>query len=89
MANLLVPTVTPYGNMGGMNPRKIYEWNAVTFSTHTETADEASQEFDKDLLATFTPYSYTARIDLTDERIASDWDGIRASVVVTTEKRED
>lgn len=77
-SNLLVPTVTNL-SANGMFLRKQWEWNAVTFSTHTEEEDEASQVFDKDLISTLTPYNYHARVDLTDERVASDPDGARAA----------
>jgi hypothetical protein len=77
MANLLIPTVTGFGG-AGMNPRVEYQWNSVAFATHTEEVDEASTDFSKTLLATLTPANYHARVDLTDERIASDWENVRA-----------
>ena len=77
MANLLIPTVTQYTG-SGMNPRVEYQWNSVAFSQHTEETDEASTAFSKTLLATFTPANYHARVDLTDERVASDWESVRS-----------
>jgi hypothetical protein len=79
MANVLIPTVTTFGGKG-MNPRVQHQWAAVSFSAHTEEEDEASQAFSKSLLATLQPLNYHARADLTDERMASDWDDVRAAL---------
>lgn len=81
MANLLIPTVTPRGATG-MNPRKQYQWNSITFAEHTEETDEASLAFSKSLLSTIQPKNYAARVDLTDERVASDWEGVRAAAAL-------
>lgn len=81
MANLLLPTVTTFSG-SGMFDRKQWEWNSAAFSEHTEETDEASQLFDKDLLSTLSPKNYHARIDLTDERVASDPDGVRAAAAL-------
>jgi hypothetical protein len=81
MANLLAPTVTQKSAIG-MFDRKVWEWNALSFSEHTEESDEASQVFDKDMLASLTPKNYHGRADLTDERVASDPDGILAAAAL-------
>ena len=74
MANVLAPTVTNL-TAGGMNPRKVNEYNAVTFATAGEDDDTSAQQFTKDALSTLTPASYRARVDLTDQRVESDFDG--------------
>jgi len=74
MANVLAPTVTNL-SAGGMNPRKVNEYNAVTFATAGEDDDTSAQQFTKDALSTLTPASYRARVDLTDQRVESDFDG--------------
>lgn len=81
MANLLIPTVTGFSG-SGMNLRKQYQWNSVAFAEHTEETDEASTAFTKSLLATLTPKNYHARVDITDEMVASDWDNTRASAAM-------
>ena len=81
MANLLIPTVTQYSGIG-MNPRNLQQWAEVDFSAHTEETDEASQAFTKSALATLQPVNYHARADLTDERVASDWDNVRAALAL-------
>jgi S-methylmethionine-dependent homocysteine/selenocysteine methylase len=81
MANLLIPTVTNL-NATGMNLRKVQQWAAVSFTEHTEETDEASTAFTKAALATLTPANYHCRVDLTDERIASDWDNVRAAAAL-------
>ena len=74
MANVLAPTVTNL-TAGGMNPRKLNEYNAVTFATSGEDDDTSAQQFTKDALSTMTPAAYRARVDLTDQRVESDFDG--------------
>lgn len=81
MANLLLPTVTNL-NAVGMNLRKVQQWGALAFSEHTEETDEASTAFTKAALATLTPKNYHCRVDLTDERMASDWDNVRAAAAL-------
>lgn len=78
MAVLLLPTVTSL-SASGMNIRQVDQWNSLTFSQHTEETDEASTDFSKSALATLTPLNYHCRVDLTDERLASDSDAVRAA----------
>jgi hypothetical protein len=73
MANVLIPTVTNLSAAGMMN-RTVNEYNAVTFVTAGEDDDTSAQTFTKDTLATLTPASYRARIDITDQRAETDFD---------------
>jgi hypothetical protein len=78
MANIFLPTITNL-NAVGMNPRKVQQWAALAFTSHTEEQDEASVAFSKSALSTLTPANYHCRADLTDERVASDWESVRAA----------
>lgn len=78
MANVLLPTVTRLSAQG-MNPRKVNEYNAITYATAGEEDDTAAQQFSKDALSTLTPAQYRARVDLTDPRVESDFDSEVAS----------
>ena len=80
-ASVLLPTVTIL-SATGMNLRQIDQWNSLAFSTHTEEVDEASTDFSKSALSTLTPYNYHCRADLTDERLASDWENVRAAAAL-------
>lgn len=73
MANYLLPTVTNLSAVGMMN-RTVNEYNAVTFVQRGEEDDTSAQQFSKDALSTLTPVSYTARIDITDQRAETDFD---------------
>lgn len=73
MANYLTPTVTQLSAMGMMD-RKVNEYNAVTFVAAGEDDDTSAQQFSKDALATLSPTSYRARIDITDQRAETDFD---------------
>ena len=78
MTNVLLPTVTNLSATGMMN-RRVDEYNAVTFATAGEDDDTSAQQFTKDTLTTLTPAIYRARVDLTDPRVESDFDGEVAS----------
>lgn len=73
MANVLLDTIT---NMSatGMLVRKVHEYNALSFNLVGEDDDTSPQKFEKDELATLTPLIYRASLELTDARLASDWD---------------
>ena len=73
MSNVLAQTVISKGATG-MNPRKVNEYNAITFAAVGEDDDTGAQQFTKDALSTLTPAPYRARVDLTDERVESDFD---------------
>lgn len=81
MANLLAPTVTNLGG-NGMFVRRVWEWNALAFGEHTEEVDEASTDFSKDHLSALTPLNYHCRVDITDERAATDADAIVAAAAL-------
>lgn len=73
MSNVLLSTVKTF-NATGMLVRKVDEYNAVTFAAAGEDDDTAAQKFTKDALSSLTPAAYRARVDITDERAASDYD---------------
>ena len=74
MANVLLPTVSNLSATGMMD-RKVNEYNAVTFVEAGEEDDTAAQVFSKDALGSLTPAAHRARVDLTDQRVESDFDG--------------
>src|SRR3989304_3251981 len=81
MAAVLAPTVSQAGGTG-MFLRRVWEWNALAFTTHTEETDEASTLFDKDHIAVLTPVNYHCRADITDERATSDPDSAKAAAAL-------
>lgn len=74
MANVLVPTVTGKSAQG-MMVRKVNQYNSLTFVAAGEDDDTGAQQFTKDALSSLTPASYRLRVDLTDQRVESDFDG--------------
>lgn len=59
----------------GMLVRKVNEYNSITWVAAGEEDDTAAQNFSKDALSSLTPTIYRARVDLTDARLESDFDG--------------
>jgi len=72
-ANVLMDTITNMSAVG-MLTRKVHEYNALTFSEVGEEDDTAPQKFEKDELAELTPKIYRSSVELTDARLATDWD---------------
>lgn len=81
MANKLIPTVTSL-SARGMMTRKVNEYNAVTFAMASEEDDTGAQNFSKDAMSSLTPLIYRARVDLTDPRVQSDFDGEMANAAL-------
>jgi hypothetical protein len=81
MANVLAPTVTTL-NAQGMFVRAVWQWNSLSFGTHTENVDNASTDFSKDTITTITPLDYHCRVDITDQRVASDPDNVVAAAAL-------
>lgn len=73
MSNVLVPTVTGKSAQG-MMVRKVNEYNALTFVAAGEDDDTGAQQFTKDALSSLTPAAYRLRVDMTDQRVESDFD---------------
>lgn len=73
MTNVLLPTVTNLSSVG-MNPRRIEEYNAGTWVQAGEDDDVSAQTFTKDTITTLTPARYAMAFNLTDQRMASDYD---------------
>lgn len=79
--NLLIPTVTTL-SANGMFVRRVWQWNSLSFSAHTEEVSESSTDFSKDVYASLTPANYHCRVDITDERASSDPDSVVASAAL-------
>ena len=73
MANYLAPTVISLSAQG-MFVRKVNEYNAISFALAGEDDDTSAQQFTKDALSSLTPLAYRARVDITDQRVATDFD---------------
>lgn len=74
--NVMAGLVTPFSS-DGSEPRKFYQYSAVTINAVGESDDLSSQAFTPSALGTLTPAEYAAQIFLTDQRIATDWNMAR------------
>lgn len=80
--NVLVPTVHTFSDVVGMNPRKVYRWGTLTMRTLAEGADMTPDNISKALAQTFTPARFGDQVLLTDERLATDWEGAQDEAVM-------
>ena len=74
--NVMARVVTPFSS-DGSEPRKFYQYSAVTFNAVGESDDLSSQAFTPSALGTLTPAEYATQIFLGDQRIATDWNAVR------------
>jgi hypothetical protein len=79
--NVLGPTVLPF-SATGMNPRKGYDWGTGNFRQIGESDDLTSTNFAKTERVTITPAEFGDQFFLSDQRIASDWENVRAEAVM-------
>lgn len=70
--NVIQPTVTVFGDMMGMEPRRITEYSSLTVNSLSEGEDQVPQIFDRTTLQTITPTRYGVPVFLTDERRNTD-----------------
>ena len=70
--NVMAGLVTPF-SADGSEPRKFYQYSAVTFNEVGESDDLTSQAFTPSALGTVTPSEWAAQVFMTDQRIATDW----------------
>ena len=74
--NVLLNTVTVM-SASGMNPRIGYDWGSLSVKAVGEGDDVAPEQFDKSLRVTLTPSRKAAQVFLSDQRLASDWEGVQ------------
>jgi hypothetical protein len=74
--NVMAGLVTPF-SADGSEPRKFYQYSAVTLNEVGESDDLTSQAFTPAALGTVTPSEWAAQIFLTDQRMATDWNAAR------------
>lgn len=72
-ANVLLDTITSMSAVG-MLTRKVHEYSPLAFAEVGEEDDTAAQKFEKSQLAEITPKIFRASVELTDPRLATDWD---------------
>lgn len=80
--NLLVPTVNVFTDTMGMNPRKSSVYGTLGVREIAEGEDRAATKFDRTALSTLTPSSYGDMVLLTDQRIATDNQNVRADTAM-------
>lgn len=76
--NVLVRTVSVFRDTAGMQPRKVTEYGTANPRAVPEGDDVAATKFDRTLKTTLTPASYADMFLLTDQRIATDGQNVRA-----------
>lgn len=79
--NLLVPTVSVFSGQG-MNPRKNSTYGAANPRQVAEGEDVTSTQFNRTALSTLTPYRYADQFFMTDERLATDDQNLRADAAL-------
>jgi len=80
--NLLVRTVTTFRDSGSMTPRKASSYGAANVRAFAEGDDVTPTAFNRTLVSTLTPARYADQVLLTDERIASDTENVRADAAL-------
>lgn len=80
--NLLVRTVTVFQDNAGMSPRKSSMYGAANPRAVSEGEDVTATPFNRTLLTTLTPSRYADQVVLTDERIATDSQNVRADAAM-------
>lgn len=80
--NLLVRTVTAFTENSGMAPRKASVYSAANVRPFAEGADVTATAFNRTLLSTLTPARYADQVIVTDERLATDPQNVRADVAL-------
>ncbi len=80
--NLLVRTVSAFTENSGMTPRKATVYGAANVRAFAEGAEVTATAFNRTLLSTLTPSRYADQVILTDERIATDPQNVRADVAL-------
>lgn len=80
--NVLVRTVRVYRDQMGMQPRKISRYNAANVRQASEGDDVTATQFTPSNLATLTPARYVDQFLLSDQRVASDFNNVRADAAV-------
>lgn len=76
--NVLARTVTVFRDTAGMQPRKITSYGEANPRLVGEGDDVAATRFDRSLLNTLTPARYADMFLLTDQRVATDSQNVRA-----------
>ena len=69
---LMPNLISVRGDVAGMNPRKLYGYNAGAMKQLAETDDLASSTITPSLLATLTPYEYGDQYFISDQRARSE-----------------
>lgn len=77
-SNLLVRTVKTFGNVMGMAPRKVSQYDGANPREAGEGEDITPTILDRNLLATLTPARHADNFLLTDERVETDPQDVRA-----------
>jgi len=80
--NLLVPTVTVFRDTMGMNPRKNSQYGTLAVRSLAEGEDRVASQFNRTALSTLTPASYGDQVLLTDQRLATDDQNVRADAAM-------
>lgn len=74
---IMTNLATVFADMNGSEPRKLYSYTGGTVGTLAETADLSSQTFTPAVLSTLTTSQIGAQYFLTDQRLATDWNGVQ------------
>lgn len=80
--NLLARTVTVFRDTAGMQPRKITEYGVANPRQVAELEDVTPTRFDRNLLNTLTPHRHADMFLLSDERVATDAQNVRADAAL-------
>lgn len=80
--NLLVGTVRVFGDTIGMESRKVTEYGTLNPRSAGEGEDVAPTNFSRSLLSTLTPGRVADQVILTDQRINTDSESVRADVAL-------
>ena len=79
--NVMLNTVTVM-SATGMNPRTGYDWGSLSVKSVGEGDDVTPEQFDKSLRVTLSPSRKAAQVFLSDQRLASDWEGVREATAM-------
>lgn len=80
--NLLVGTVRIFSDTIGMESRKSTEYGALNPRSAAEGEDVTPTRFDRSALATLTPGRVADQVVLTDQRITTDSENVRADIAL-------
>jgi hypothetical protein len=74
---IMRPVISVFTSEPGSNPRTLYSYSGGTVTDPlAEVTDMSSQTFTPSLKATLTPKMIGTQYFITDQRIASDWNGV-------------